>query len=127
MERHFRITVNGKSYDVRVEELGEGAAHASHAPHVAPAHVHGAVAGAAPVAAHAAPASEPDDVLANVGGVVSWIAPAGATLAAGERVATIEAMKTQTPVVAPRAGRLVRVLVAAGDSVEAGQPLATLG
>jgi len=36
----------------------------------------------------------------------------------------LEAMKMQIPVTAPRAGQVRAVLVAEGDSVTAGQPLA---
>ena len=48
---------------------------------------------------------------------------AGEVVAPRQVLASIEAMKLQNPVRAPRAGRVVRVLVARGDSVETGTPL----
>jgi hypothetical protein len=38
----------------------------------------------------------------------------------------LEAMKMKTPVIATRGGQVSRVLVAPGDSVEGGQPLVTI-
>ncbi|RIL07181.1 MAG: acetyl-CoA carboxylase biotin carboxyl carrier protein subunit [Proteobacteria bacterium] len=86
-----------------------------------------AVDAPAAAAAHAAHDAGPGDVVAPVGGVVAWVAPVGHAVREGERVATLEAMKMQTPVVATRAGSVARVLVKEGDPVEAGQPLVTLG
>jgi acetyl-CoA carboxylase biotin carboxyl carrier protein len=46
---------------------------------------------------------------------------------AGQTLLIIEAMKTMTPIPAPRAGRLVEMLVADGQPVEFGEPLAVIG
>jgi biotin carboxyl carrier protein len=50
------------------------------------------------------------------------VAP-GTRVAAGAQLATIEAMKMQHAVTAPRAGSVVRLLVAPGGVVRARQPL----
>jgi acetyl-CoA carboxylase biotin carboxyl carrier protein len=98
----------------------------------------------APVAAAvAAPAIEPpatahDDFSVHPGlikspmvGVV-YLAPepgappfitAGQVVAAGQTVLLIEAMKTFNQIKAPRAGTVVRILVAAGAPVEFDEPL----
>jgi acetyl-CoA carboxylase biotin carboxyl carrier protein len=47
----------------------------------------------------------------------------GAQVAAGQTLLIIEAMKTMNPVPAPRAGRVVEILVEDGQPVEFGQPL----
>ncbi|MEO5373812.1 MAG: acetyl-CoA carboxylase biotin carboxyl carrier protein [Alphaproteobacteria bacterium] len=47
----------------------------------------------------------------------------GGTVAEGDTLVLIEAMKTFNPVKAPRAGRVVRVLVNDGNPVEYGEPL----
>src|SRR5580704_12488930 len=39
----------------------------------------------------------------------------------------VEAMKTMNPIPAPRAGRLIQMLVADGQPVEFGEPLAVIG
>jgi acetyl-CoA carboxylase biotin carboxyl carrier protein len=46
---------------------------------------------------------------------------AGDVVAAGQRVCLVEAMKVFHPVTAPVAGRVSRILVAAGDEVARGQ------
>ena len=45
----------------------------------------------------------------------------------GQTLVIVEAMKTMNPIPAPRAGRLVQVLVADGQPVEFGEPLAVIG
>jgi acetyl-CoA/propionyl-CoA carboxylase biotin carboxyl carrier protein len=57
------------------------------------------------------------------GAVVAVHVADGATVAAGDRIATIEAMKMEHPVTAPHAG-LVRIDVAVGDQVRRDQVLA---
>ena len=47
----------------------------------------------------------------------------GSTVAAGDRVLLVEAMKTFNEIVAPRAGKVVAVLVEDGQPVEFGQAL----
>jgi acetyl/propionyl-CoA carboxylase alpha subunit len=51
----------------------------------------------------------------------------GASVAAGDPVATLEAMKMEHVVTAPRAGTLTELLVRTGDQVGAGQLLAVIG
>jgi acetyl-CoA carboxylase biotin carboxyl carrier protein len=45
----------------------------------------------------------------------------------GQTLLIIEAMKTMNPIPAPRAGRLIEMLVADGQPVEFGEPLAVIG
>ena len=79
--------------------------------------------------ADAAPADEHaarGDVTAPLAGtLVKWHQPDGATVAAGEVIATLEAMKMETPVSAPGGGTL-RQLVPLGDTVAAGQLMARI-
>jgi len=51
----------------------------------------------------------------------------GDTVEAGQTLFIIEAMKTMNPVPAPRAGKIVEVLVEDGTPVEFGEPLAIIG
>jgi 3-methylcrotonyl-CoA carboxylase alpha subunit len=57
---------------------------------------------------------------------VEVLAKVGQTVAAGDRLAVLEAMKMKTPIMATRTGQVSRVLVAAGDAVEAGQVLVSI-
>ncbi|MBW9093907.1 ATP-grasp domain-containing protein [Microbacterium jejuense] len=70
-----------------------------------------------------AAASDPELRAPMPGAVVAVHVADGATVAAGERIATIEAMKMEHPVTAPHAGT-VRVDVAVGDQVRRDQVLA---
>ncbi|TMQ77503.1 Biotin carboxyl carrier protein [Candidatus Accumulibacter phosphatis] len=65
--------------------------------------------------------------MAGMGGVVVEVnVKVGQTVAAGDRLLVLEAMKMKTPVISTRAGQVTRVLVAPGDAVEGGQPLVTI-
>ena len=53
---------------------------------------------------------QPNEVTAPVAGVLSlWTAEDGAEVEAGQQIAVIEAMKMETSVEAPHAGRLTRL------------------
>jgi 3-methylcrotonyl-CoA carboxylase alpha subunit len=60
------------------------------------------------------------------GVVVEVLAQVGQTVAAGDRLVVLEAMKMKTPITAIRAGQVSQVLVVAGAVVEAGQVLVTI-
>jgi acetyl-CoA carboxylase biotin carboxyl carrier protein len=51
----------------------------------------------------------------------------GDTVAAGQTLMIIEAMKTMNPIPAPKAGKVVAILVEDGQPVEFGEPLAVIG
>ena len=51
----------------------------------------------------------------------------GDTVAEGQTLMIVEAMKTMNPIPAPRAGRILEFLVANGQPVEFGEPLAIIG
>ncbi|MBD3940866.1 ATP-grasp domain-containing protein [Microbacterium sp. NEAU-LLC] len=70
-----------------------------------------------------AAASDPELRAPMPGAVVAVHVADGAPVAAGDRIATIEAMKMEHPVTAPHAG-IVRIDVAVGDQVRRDQVLA---
>jgi biotin carboxyl carrier protein len=131
MTRLFKVTVNGREYDVAVLEMTPGAVPAtvSVAP---PTGLIGDVAPAAPVpvATHAtAPsgAATSGDEVAQLGGVVVQVdVRVGQTVTQGQSLLVLEAMKMKNHLLASRSGQVTRVLVAAGDAVEAGQPMLTI-
>ncbi len=131
MPRHFKVTVNGREYEVSVLELAPG--EAMPAPHAAVGVAGIATAPAAPPVAAKAAAVAPatpgaaGDVVAGMGGVVVEVhVNVGQSVVAGDRLLVIEAMKMKSPVVATRAGQVTRVLVAPRDAVEGGQVLVTI-
>lgn len=135
MTKHLRITVEGKVYDVMVEDVTEDAGStfyqtadtgmsvpttpvAAPAPAPAPA--------AAPAAA--APAAGAGDVLAPLGGVILEISVSqGAAVTAGQQVAVLEAMKMKQIVTSDHGGTVSQIHVKVGDAVDAGQPLISIG
>lgn len=116
--KNYTITVNGKAYDVTVEDKG------------------GSIGGAAPAAAPvaAAPAAAPASTGAGsikieagaAGKVFKIDTKVGQAVKKGETVLTLEVMKMETPVVAPEDGTVASIDVAEGASVESGALLATL-
>ncbi|MCW2573926.1 MAG: urea carboxylase, partial [Frankiales bacterium] len=60
------------------------------------------------------------------GGVWSVLVKAGDQVEAGQTLVVVESMKMEVSVLAPQAGRVVRLLCADGQPVSAGQPLVLL-
>ncbi len=74
-------------------------------------------------AAEKADRSNPDHVAAPFAGVVTVGVAAGDTVEAGQTIATIEAMKMEAAITAPKAGEVTRVAVSATAQVEGGDLL----
>ena len=99
--KNYIVTVNGVSYEVSVEEVGEGQA--------------------------AAPAAAPVKATPVMPGkIIAVKKDAGATVKKGEVILVLEAMKMENEIVAPQDGTVASVNVGAGDAVEAGDVLATM-
>ena len=133
MERKLRITVDGRKYDVTVEDLSD----VSSLPYSQPAYMPPAAPAAfAPPATASAPApaapkpagpAAAGDVVCTLGGVVeSILVTHGQQVNAGDRVVVIEAMKMKTPMVAHTSGKVEAILVKVGEGVETGQVLLKL-
>jgi biotin carboxyl carrier protein len=126
VNRKFRITVDGHAYDVIVEEIASDAPHAAPVAHQPAAVAIAAAAPAAPSAAPQAVAGPGAEVAPLAGVVISIDVTVGQTVAAGARIATIEAMKMKTEVFAKGAGRVASIAVGPGDAVDTGGVLLTL-
>lgn len=137
MHKKLRITVEGKVYDVTVEELTESGVAAPAYPSIAgtgaPSHVATSGPLAAPPPAPTptpAPAAAPTAagaVVCPLGGVVDAVdVTVGQTIAEGDRVAVVEAMKMKTPIHAQAGGTVTSIAVKPGDAVEAGSVLMTI-
>ena len=135
MTRLFKVTVSGREYDVAVLEVTPGTAQpATSAIIAAPAFesvAGGSVAAAArapsvAVSAAGATAAVGDEV-AQMGGVIVQVnVKVGQMVAVGDSLLVLEAMKMKNHLLASRAGTVSRILVAAGDAVEGGQPVLTI-
>ena len=116
--KRFNITVNGKAYDVAVEEVDATSQAAVSAP-AAPAPT--------PAPAPAPSAGEGEKVTAPMPGTILDVKVAvGDSVSKGQVIMILEAMKMEIPVVAPSDGTVASIDVAVGDAVEAGALLATL-
>ena len=129
--RNFIITVNGKSYEVGVEEVGATAS----APVVAaPQAVAAAPAPAAPKAAAPAPAPAAPKAVANGEKVLSpfpgliknLLVAEGASVKKDQPILVLEAMKMDNDITAPCDG-VVSFQVAKGANVESDSVLAVIG
>jgi biotin carboxyl carrier protein len=128
MERKLRVTVDGHVYEVTVEDLTESGG----SLYPQPGSMVVAVPAVAPLAAPAPPlataAAGAGDVVCTLGGVVESVpVQVGQQIAQGAVVVVIQAMKMNTPMLAPRAGRVLAVAVQPGQAVEPGIVLATIG
>ncbi len=127
MQRKFRISVDGQSYEVVVEEIaaeGSGTAWPGSVAAVSAA----VAAAASPTAPFVArpPAVAGDEVAPLAGTVQSIDVTVGQAVKVGDKIATIEAMKMKTEVHAKGAGKVVSIAVKPGDSVDTGAVLLTL-
>ena len=134
--KKFKVTVNGKSYEVDVEELGTAAPAAPVTP--APAPVAAASPAPTPVPAASAASSAtqaapkgpiPDSavvVKAPMPGKISAIKQENGSVTRGSVILVLEAMKMQNDIPAPQDGTLTEVRVAVGDNVKTGAVLAVI-
>lgn len=130
--KKFNITVNGKSYEVDVEEVGgvsmPAAPRAASAP--APSAPTPAAASApAPAAKAAEPVAEGGEkITAPMPGTVLDIkVNTGDTVNAGDCVLVLEAMKMENEISAPASGKVLSVNVTKGAAVNSGDVLLVIG
>ena len=121
----YKVTLNGKVYEVEVEK-GEAVIQAEYEaalPAAAPAPVQ-AQAPAAPAASAPAASAGAGTVLSPLPGNINEIRfSAGQTVKAGDVVIILEAMKMENEIVAPKAGTLSKIHVQKGAVVNTGDPL----
>jgi biotin carboxyl carrier protein len=134
MNRHLRITLNGRVYEVMVEEVAASTVASTTAadattmtampgPFVPP--VKPAVVPA--LAVPELTAGGPDDRTAPLAGIITEITvKVGDIVEIEAPLVVLEAMKMKTVVGAHKAGRIAAVLVSEGDAVDADQPLVTI-
>ncbi len=138
MIKKLRVTVDGNTYDVTVELPDDSAAPAlSVGPFTAPAApppsaVPPVIATAPPPLPAAAPspspapaaASGPGDVPSPLAGrVTAVVVTVGQEVKEGDHLVTLEAMKMNTFVFAPKSGKVGEIKTSVGSAVEEGQSL----
>jgi len=134
MIKRLRVTVDGNPYEVTVELASDDSAPAPAAPLAAPAPAPPQAAPPPAAAPAPGPAREPSgpaapgDVPSPLSGcVAAVIVKEGQAVTEGDHLITLEAMKMNTFVFAPRGGTVTAIKTAVGALVEEGQTLVTIG
>ena len=138
MIKRLRVTVDGNTYDVTVEVPEESNPTTAAAPVISAPPVSPAPVAASPVPSVPVPipssqpkptgAAGPGDVPCPLGGrVTAVVVQVGQDVKEGDHLVTLEAMKMNTFVFAPRNGKVTTIKVEVGSVVEEGQTLVTIG
>ncbi|WP_330616518.1 biotin/lipoyl-containing protein [Terrisporobacter sp.] len=126
MIKNYNIVVNGNSYEVQVEELGASVENIARPQ--AQAAPQPAVKKAAPKKAPSGPVGGSGSVSAPMPGTISDVkVSVGQSVAKGDILLILEAMKMENEILAPADGTVREVNVTKGASVSSGDPLVTIG
>jgi len=121
----LKVTIDGRTYEVDVEAAEpEVAVQAPRqfAVQPAPVRLPAAPAPAAPPVEQGAPVDEKKVCRSPVSGIVVRVAAqVGQTLQTGDVLIVLEAMKMETNITAPNAGKIASIKVNQGDAVQSGQ------
>ena len=117
-KKRFRVTIEGETYEVEVEEVAEGTESGVTPPTTPdPAEV-------SPVSAKKPPTAVPGQVSSPMPGtVVSLRVRVGDMVKAGDVLLVLESMKVEIDIVAPREGVVKEVYVSENASVRTKDPL----
>ncbi len=126
----FRVKVNGKEYEVEVEEIGATTNPLPAAPAISPASTPQTtrpVAASTPKAMAAAQDPTDGKITAPMPGtVLRLICSNGQTVKKGDTLLVLEAMKMENEIQAPADGKVEEFKVSEGQSVDAGDILVQL-
>jgi pyruvate carboxylase len=132
-EEHSVELEEGKTVIFRLEaisepdERGYRTVMATINGHMRPVSVRDTSVSAEVAAAEKANPSEPGQVAAPFQGAVTLVVEEGAQVAAGETVATIEAMKMEAAITSPVAGTVQRLAIAGTQQVDGGDLILVVG
>ena len=120
--RHYRVNVNGTSYEIAIEEISaDEAKKAASAPAPAPAPA------AAPAAAASVPANATTISAPMPGNILAVNVSVGSDVKRGDILMILEAMKMENEIMAPKDGKVIAVNVQKGATVNTGDLLCVIG
>ena len=129
--KKFQVTVNGNTYEVEVADLGGAVSAPVAAPKAAPAAPKAAAPAAAPAPAPAAaPVAIADGETVEApmpGKIAKIVKKVGDTVAEGDVVVILEAMKMENEITTGVAGTVKQIPVAEGQAVNPGDVLFVIG
>lgn len=129
----YKVTLNGRTYEVEVEK-GQAMLTDEYEAY-APAPAAPAPVAAAPAAPAPAPAAAPAAAVTAAGETVNAPMPGavlrvevsqGQAVKSGQLLLVMEAMKMENEILAPRDGTVAQLLVQKGAAVDTGTPLLVL-
>ncbi|MDO4218690.1 MAG: biotin/lipoyl-containing protein [Synergistaceae bacterium] len=130
MLKNYKVTVNGKTYDVQVEELNaQNSAPQVAQPTVTPAqptvatHTPQPQKTDAPVAPVASPANGVNVEAPMPGKILKIKVEKGDTVTEGQQVLVLEAMKMENEIFTTTSGKVAKICVKEGDNVATGDVL----
>lgn len=115
--RKFKVKVNGTSYEVEVEEIS------------APKDAQPSAVSAAPKTSPVQAPGEGQEVVTAPmpGNILSVNCSVGDTVAAGQVIAILEAMKMENEIMSPRDGKIIAMNVVKGSTVNSGDIICIVG
>ena len=124
----YVVTLNGKNYEVEVEETDAVITAVTDAAPAAPVAAAAPAAPAVAPAPAAAPAADGQKVLSPMPGtILSVNVSVGSAVKAGEVILILEAMKMENEIVAPCDGTVKQLAVQKGSTVATDALLAVVG
>jgi biotin carboxyl carrier protein len=128
----YKVTLNGRTYEVEVEHgkamlLDEYAANAPAAAPVAAAPVAAAPVAAAPAASGVTVSGGQSVTAPMPGNILKVNVSVGQSVKEGDLLCVLEAMKMENEIMAPKSGTVAQVLVQKGSSVNTDAPLVVIG
>lgn len=131
--RHLKITVEGKDYDVVVEDVTDDDSTFYPSPTLSSTATRPAPSAPARPVSVGPPATSPtaaaggNDKTAPMGGVIVEVTvKEGDAVKSGDQILIMEAMKMKQVVTAHQDGKVTKVHVQPGQAVDAGQALLTI-
>jgi acetyl-CoA/propionyl-CoA carboxylase biotin carboxyl carrier protein len=128
VEREFTVEVNGKRFDVTLEDRGGLTVPAGGETAEATSEEAGPRRSSSDEKTSDAPTGEGEEVTADMQGTILGVnVTEGDEVASGDVLGVLEAMKMENDVVAPSGGTIEHVGVSEGDSVDMGETLFVIG